>query len=314
MLLLKDEELMELINYEEVIEWMREIFEAYQLGKVVMPLRINMEIKERDGTLLVMPCYLKGEEEALSCKLVSIYPKNQFKDTTQAWLLLFDVKDGSLLSLMDAKYITMVRTACCSALATKLLSRRDSSLLSIIGTGKQAKAHLEAFSKVMNIEELKVYSPNPEHREAFVKFAEEEFNFKAKAMNNALECLDCDVLVTATTSKEPLFDGSLVKEGTHINAIGSHSPSFRELDDKVIKKGKIVVDSKEAALKEAGELLIPIKEGIFDERIIYAELGEIIIGKKKGRERDDEITIFKSLGLAMEDAICAIKLYKKIKR
>jgi len=309
-LFITDQEIKEILDYREVIEWMREVFEDYQEGKVVMPLRINMEVKE--GSLLVMPCYLV--DKALSCKLITIYPENPKiykKDTSQAWLLLFDIKDGSLISFMEANYITLVRTASCSALATKFLARKDSKILSIIGTGKQARAHLEALNYVMKIEELKVYSPNPDHRRDFVKFAENSFPFKVKEVKDVHECLEADVIVTATTSKEPLFDGSKVKEGTHINAIGAHSPKFRELDEIVIKRSKLIVDSREAALKEAGEILLPLKEGKFDENIIYAELGEIIKGKKKGRERNDEITVFKSLGLAMEDAICAYKIYKK---
>ncbi|GBC75471.1 Delta(1)-pyrroline-2-carboxylate reductase [archaeon HR06] len=313
MLFITDQEIKGILDYREVIEWMREVFEDYQDGKVVMPLRINMEVKE--GSLLVMPCYLM--DKALSCKLITIYPKNPKiykRDTAQAWLLLFDIKDGSLISFMEANYITLFRTASCSALATKFLARKDSKILSIVGTGKQARAHLEALNYVMKIEELKVYSPNPDHRRDFVKFAENNFSFKVKEAKDIYECLEADVIVTATTSKEPLFDGSKVKEGTHINAIGAHSPKFRELDEIVIKRSKLIVDSREAALKEAGEILLPLKEGKFDENIIYGELGEIIKGKKKGRESDDEITIFKSLGLAMEDAICAYKIYKIFKK
>jgi len=286
-----------------------------ELGKKTakVPLRVPIEVEKEEGIVLFMPAYLQ-EMEAMTCKVVSVFKNNpQLYNlpTIQAAVLLIDPKTGTILSCMDGSYLTAMRTGGVSGVATKYLAREDAKKVGLIGTGVQAATQLWAVCEVRPIEEAKIYSIDPvERQDAFAKQMCERLNIPvsvAKSNKDAIE--DADIILTATWSKMPTFSGDWIKPGTHINGIGSYTPEMQEVDVTTVKKAKVVVDSFEASFSEAGDLIIPLKKGDITKEHIYAELGELVIGQKEGRTSEDEITFFKSVGMAIQDASAAKHAY-----
>jgi len=262
-----------------------------------------------------MPAYLK-ELGALACKVVTVYKNNPTKHnlpTTIGKVLLQDPKTGDVVCIMDGGYLTAVRTGAASGVATKYLARdAKGQLAGIFGAGVQARTQLWAVAVARELSKACIYDLS---KEAVDEFASEMSNkldleiVKSDSPESVLE--QADIICTATSSSTPLFDGEKVRAGTHINAIGSHTPNARELDTAIVKRSKFVADTVEACLNEAGDIIIPIQEGALDESHIHAELGEIIIGKKPSRESDEEITLFKSNGLAIQDVATAKLVYDR---
>lgn len=300
---------------KETIEIVEEAFKQFALKNVVMPLRTYLDIQQFDGLFLTMPAYIGGNMNSLGLKVVTVYKQNPIKHglpTILANIQLHDPKTGKLLALMDGTYITAMRTGAVVGVATKYLANKDAKTVGLFGAGVQGESCILAIKEVRNIELIKVYDIIPSKSKTFCKEIVEKIEVKAIPVNKPEEVIqDSDIIITATTSKTPVFNGELLKKGMHINAIGAHTPETRELDEITIKKSKIVVDSKEAALKEAGDIIIPIKKGIISPNAIYAELGEIITNKKIGRRSKDEITVFKSVGLAIQDISTAKLVYEK---
>jgi len=260
-----------------------------------------------------MPAYLE-QMEAMSCKVVSVFKNNpQLYDlpTIHAVVLLIDSRTGQILSIMDGGYLTAMRTGGVSGVATKYLARKKAKKVGLIGTGVQAATQIWAVCEVRPIEEAKIYSIDPlEKQEAFAKQMSEKLNIPvsvAKSNKEAVE--DTDIVLTATWSKTPTFSSEWIKPGTHINGIGSYTPEMQEVDVNTVRKAKVVVDSFEASFSEAGDLMIPISNGDITKDHIYAELGDLVIGKKPGRTTEDEITFFKSVGMAIQDASAAKHAY-----
>jgi ornithine cyclodeaminase/alanine dehydrogenase len=278
----------------------------------ILPLRIG--ITPPDGLALYMPAYLK-ESQALACKVVSVYKNNPSKynlPTTIGKVLLQNPETGDVICIMDGGYLTAVRTGAASGVATKYLARERRNLTAgIFGAGVQAKMQLWAVCEARNISKAFVYDVNEAATAKFIEEMQKKLNIKIIAAKNPEDVLEADIICTATSAPTPLFDGDKVKAGTHINGIGSHTPTARELDTKIIKRSKFVGDSKEACFNEAGDIILPIKEGEITESHFYAELGEIVTGKKKGRENNNEITLFKSNGLAIQDVATAKLIYNK---
>ncbi|RLI31598.1 ornithine cyclodeaminase family protein [Candidatus Bathyarchaeota archaeon] len=315
-LLIRDSDVRLILDFKEAIEAVEACFKEYAKGMVWLPQRLSLNLNKFEGWFSVMPTYLL-ESNVLTVKLVSSYPKNIFqgKPNISAILAYIEPSTGIPLALMEASYLTTVRTAAASAVATKYLARREASVLGVFGSGVQAKGHVEALASIKNFNLVKVYSPNPEHRDKFSAMLKSKLKLNIIPVKKPEDAAkNTDIIITATTSKNPVFLGEWVNIGVHINSIGAHTPDARELDDVTIKKAKIVVDCKEAALNETGDLIIPIKKGIIDAKSIYAELGEVVSGLKPGREFDEEITLFKSVGLAMEDAAVAKIVYEKAKK
>jgi alanine dehydrogenase len=282
-----------LLRMEEVIPAMERALADFSSGKVVQPVRTMLPVVEYEGFLGLMPAYTGA---ALGTKLVAFYPHNTDVPTHHATILLFKPETGEPLISMDGRLITEVRTAAVSAVATEFLARPDASVLAIIGSGVQARSHLEALRLVRDFREVRVWSP----RRA-AAFAEEHGVRAAAAAEEAVR--GADVVVTATTSPTPVLSGEWLSPGVHINALGAPRPDWRELDDEVLRRSRVYVDSREAAQKESGDVIAAGE--------ISAEIGEVTAGTKPGRRSAEEITLFKSLGLAVEDVATAELVYRK---
>jgi ornithine cyclodeaminase/alanine dehydrogenase-like protein (mu-crystallin family) len=281
-----------LLRMEEVISAMEKALADFSSGTVVQPVRTMLPVAEHQGFLGLMPAYTGS---ALGAKLVAFYPRNTSVPTHHATILLFEPETGEPLVTMDGRLITEVRTAAVSAVATDHLARATASVLAIIGSGVQARSHLEALRLVREFREVRVWSP----RRA-AAFAEEHGVDAAASAEEAVR--GADVVVTATTSPTPVLSGEWLSPGAHINAVGAPRPDWRELDDEVLRRANVYVDSREAAMKESGDV-IAAKE-------VVAEIGEVISGAEQGRRSLEEVTLFKSLGLAVEDVATAELVYR----
>jgi alanine dehydrogenase len=282
-----------LLRMDEVIPAMERALADFSSGNVVQPVRTMIPVSEHRGFLGLMPAYTGT---ALGTKLVAFYPHNTYVPTHHATILLFKPETGEPLVTMDGRLITEMRTAAVSAVATEHLAISDASVLAIIGSGVQARSHLEALRLVRSFREIRVWSP----RRA-AAFAREHGIRAAASAEEAVR--GADVVVTATTSSTPVLSGEWLAPGVHINAVGAPRPDWRELDDKVLQRARIYVDSREAAIKESGDVIAAGE--------IFAEIGEVAAGAKPGRRSTEEVTLFKSLGLAVEDVATAELVYYK---
>jgi ornithine cyclodeaminase len=261
-----------------------------------------------------MPAYREGGNPAYALKEVCIFPDNPTRglDAHQGAVLLHSAQDGRLLAVMNASAITAIRTAAVSGLATRLLAREDSTELAIVGTGVQARAHLDAMAAAWDFERVRIAGRAPSKARAFVSELSPKYGFRMEAAASAEEAVrGADVIVTATNSAEPVIRRAWVKPGAHINAVGSCSPRKRELDTETVVASTFFVDRRESALNEAGDYLIAASEGAVGPAHIRAELGELLIGEEPGRGSSEEITIFESQGIAVEDLATAQYLYRK---
>jgi alanine dehydrogenase len=283
----------DLLRMEEVILAMEGALADFSGGTVVQPTRVMVPVAEHEGFLGLMPAYTGA---ALGAKLVAFYPHNTGVPTHHATILLFKPETGEPLVTMDGRLITEVRTAAVSAVATDHLARPEASVLAIIGSGVQAGSNLEALRLVREFREIRVWSP---HRAA--QFAEDHGVRAAASAEEAVR--GADVVVTATTSPTPVLFGEWLSPGVHVNAVGAPRPDWRELDDEVLQRAWIYVDSREAAMKESGDVIAAGE--------IFAEIGEVAAGTKPGRRSGEEVTLFKSLGLAVEDVATAELVYHK---
>ena len=312
-LILSREDLKRLLTMTDVIDAVEKGFRAYKTGKCVVPVRMPVKIEKAEGVFLFMPAYLE-KKDSFGTKIVSVFPRNVERklSTIQAAYLLNDPATGELLALMDGILLTAMRTGATSALATKYLSRKDSETLGIIGAGAQAPFQAGAISKVRSIRKILVHDTDYRVAADFSRTVYEDLKIPVSVMVTAREvAIDSDILVTVTTSSVPVFDGHDLRDGTHINAVGAYTPEMRELDDVTVRRSKIVVDTYEGCMAEAGDLLIPIRDGKFSKENIHADLGEIVLGQKPARTREDEITLFESVGFALEDLMVATLAYKK---
>lgn len=313
-LLLNRNDVVSVLEMKDCIEVVEKAFAELSNGTAVLPLRIN--ITPPDGLSLYMPAYLK-EMGALACKVVTVYKNNPSKHnmpTTIGKVLVQDPETGDVVCIMDGGYLTAVRTGAASAVATKYMARKDKAqVVGIYGTGVQAKMQLWGVAEVVDISKAIVYDLNQESADKFVAEMSAKLNIEVVRASHEDELLSADIICTATSSSTPLWDGNKLKPGTHINNIGSHTPNARELDTTTVKRSRFVGDSREACFKEAGDIIIPVQEGAIDESHFYAELGDLVIGKKSGRLSNDEITVFKSNGLAIQDVATAKLIYEKAK-
>ena len=292
MLYLDEERVRELLQWDELLPAMENALADFSLGRVVQPVRNMLTVEEGKRYLGIMPAVA---HEAMGAKLVSFYPGNEGKGTPthHAMILLFRPDTGEPLAVMDGRLITEMRTAAVSAAVTKYLAAPDARVLALLGSGVQAHAHLQALSRVRHFYDIRVWSRTAAHGERFA----EQHNAKAMAIADAVR--GADVVVTATNALQPILDGDWLKRGAHVNAVGSPRPNWRELDDRVMAN-ILVVDSREAVLKESGDVILSGAE-------IYAEAGEIFAGTKAAPLSDT--TVFKSVGLAIEDIATAKLVY-----
>jgi ornithine cyclodeaminase/alanine dehydrogenase-like protein (mu-crystallin family) len=313
-LVLDNRQIQELLPMTECIELMADALAALARGEVFQPLRTIVRPPEARGLLGLMPAYRAGERGAFGLKAICVFPENpaKGKDAHQGAVMLFSRETGELLALMNASEITAIRTAAVSAVATRLLARDDAQQLGIIGAGVQARTHLEALAAVRTIIRARVSARNIEHAQQLVREMQPKVGFPIEPVETNEEAVrDADVIVTATSSLEPVINKDWISPGAHVNAIGTHSPNSREIDSATMATARIFTDRRESALNEAGDYLLAAKEGLVTPESILGEIGELLIGTKTGRTSSTEITLFKSLGLAIEDVVSADYLYHK---
>ena len=303
-----------LLPMAECVDLMADALAALARGEVFQPLRTITRPPEAQGLLGLMPAYRAGEHGAFGLKAICVFPGNpaQGKDAHQGAVMLFSRETGELLALMNASEITAIRTAAVSAVATRLLAREDAENLAIIGAGVQARTHLTALPCVRQIKQARIACRNIEHAQQLAAEMQAKVTFPIQPVHTNEEAVrGADLIVTATSSLEPVIDKDWISPGAHVNAIGTHSPNSREVDGGTMGVARIFVDRRESALNESGDYLLAAKEGVVTPESILAEIGELLIGAKQGRGSESEITLFKSLGLAIEDVACADYLYKK---
>ena len=295
-LVLSEHEVEELLTMEECIGVMEEALAALARGEVHNPLRQAIRAPGANGLLGLMPAWRGGEVPYYALKEVCVFPGNPKRglDTHLGAVILHSGETGEPLAFMSASAITAIRTAAVSAVATKLLAREDAAILAILGGGVQARAHLRAIPLVRGIREVRTYSRS---------------GGSAASAEEAVR--GADIIVTATNSKDPILRRDWLAPGAHINAVGSSIAAARELDGETVAACSLFVDRRESTVNESGDYLFAKREGAIDERHIRAELGELLTGTAAGRTSVEEITLFKSLGLAVEDLASAAFLYDK---
>jgi len=313
------------VNHQEVQQWlpmsecveaMADVFKMLSRGHAVNPLRNLMWLPDKSGLIGMMPAYL-GDSQVMGLKAISVFPGNHATDydSHQGTVMLFETQNGRLLAMMDAGKITAIRTAAVSGVATRLLARDDAENLAILGSGVQAKTHLEAMQVARKIKRVRVWSCNLSHAQKFADQESTDRNIPITAADTVEEAVrGADIICTVTSATEPILKGAWISPGTHINAVGSSVPFARELDTAAVVKSKLFVDRRESVLNEAGDFLFPKKEGAIDDVHILAEIGDILLDKIKGRESNEDITLFKSLGLAVEDVAAAHYIYQKLSK
>ncbi|MFI5185736.1 MAG: ornithine cyclodeaminase family protein [Chitinophagales bacterium] len=313
-LFINNEKIAALLPMEECIEVMEKMFRSLAARETMQPLRSLMWLPEKKGLLGMMPGHSK-DLGVMGIKVISVFHANREAGlpSHQGVVMLFDAEHGQPLMLFDAQEITAIRTAAASAVATKLLSKKNSSTLAIIGSGEQATRHIEAMRLVRTIKRINIWSRTESNAKELAESTSSRYNLSVQSVKNVQEAVKhADIICTVTSSKEPVVMGDWISLGTHINAVGSSTAATRELDTAAIVKSKLFTDCYESLFNEAGDFLIPKKEGTVTDDHVKGEIGEVLSGRKKGRENDEEITIFKSLGIAAEDIFAAYHVYEKM--
>ncbi len=300
------DDLKSILTMENCIEAMNSAFTALSAGEASMPIRTGLEMEAENATALFMPVYLPGIRK-VGVKTVTMARNNLAKGLPliHAMIMVFDSITGMPLAVMDGEVITAMRTGAVSGLATSLLARKDASIAAVIGTGNQGETQLEAVCKVRDIRKAYVFDLQIEKANAFAAKMAQKLKIEVVTAKSAETLLKADIICTATSSNNPVFDDLHIKRGTHINGVGSYKPSMAEIPPKTIARAKVVVDQMQGCLAEAGDLIQAIQQGVITKEHIHGELGDLVSGKISSRETEDEITVFKSVGLAVQDLITA---------
>ena len=313
-LMVNHQEVQQWLSMGECVEAMADVFKILHRGNAVNPLRNLMWLPDKSGLIGMMPAYL-ADGRVMGLKAISVFPGNHATeyDSHQGTVMLFETQNGRLLAMVDAGKVTAIRTAAVSAVATRLLAARDAENLAILGSGVQAAAHLEAMRVVRDIKHVRVWSRNFDHARSFAERESVDPSLDIQAFENAQCAVDgADIICTVTSSTDPVLQGDWIMPGAHINAVGSSVPFARELDTAAVVKSKLFVDRRESTLNEAGDFLFPKKEGAINDDHVLGELGDILLENIKGRTSREDITLFKSLGLAVEDVAAAHHIYQKL--
>lgn len=314
MLILSEADLRAVLTMRDVIDAVEQGFRALARGDATVPERLRLDVPAHNGVLLDMPAYadLDGTG-ALGTKIVSVFEQNARRglEIVQAVYLLLDSETGVPISLMNGRFITAIRTAATSAVATKLMAAPGSKRLAVFGAGVQAQFHIQAMIEVAEIEHVMIASRSADKARALADRVRAVHDLPCQLVSAEQAAAKANLICTCTSSATPLFDGSLLSAGTHINAVGAFTPSTRELDTEAVRRGRVIIDAESAAGREAGEILIPISEGSIDASHVRGTLAGVVAGKVAGRESLSEITLFKSCGLAIEDLVTARLAYAK---
>jgi len=313
LLVLSQQDVERLLPMSECADLMAETLETTSRGDAVLPLRSMVWMPDRTGMIGLMPAYL-GDPRSLGLKVVSIFPGNHGTDydSHQGAVLLFDTARGSPIALVDASAITAIRTAAVSAVATRVLAREDAGDLALLGSGVQAASHLEAMAVTRRLRRVRVWSRDQGHARALAAREGPRLGLEVLPMPTARAAAEgADLVCTTTAAREPVLEGAWLSPGAHINAVGACFATARELDTAAVARARLFVDRRESALAEAGDFLIPRQEGAFDDAHILGELGEVLLGRIPGRTSREDITLFKSLGIAVEDLAAAHLVYRR---
>jgi ornithine cyclodeaminase len=306
-----------LLPMDECVGLMADALSALARGLVHQPLRMIVRPPQAKGFLALMPAHLAGARPAYGLKALSLFPSNPAigKDAHQGSVLLYDNETGELRALMNASAITAIRTAAVSGVATRELAREDAAVLALVGAGVQGRSHLAAMACVRPIKSVRVACRRLDKAKQFAEEMSARYRFPIVPKETVEEAVrGAQIIVTATTSAEPVLKFEWISAGAHLNAIGASRATDRELDSATVRASKLFVDRRESALAEAGDLVLAVKDGSVGPDHVRAELGEVLIGAVPGRQSPDEITLFKSVGLAVEDVAAADFLYAKALR
>jgi alanine dehydrogenase len=298
------------ITMAEAIQAVKDAYVQLSAGLAVVPLRTPVPVDRHGGVTLFMPAYL-AESDAMGAKIVSVFPGNLERGlpTIHAVVVVVDAETGQPRAIMDGTYLTALRTGAASGVATDLLARPDAHVVAILGAGAQARTQLEAVCTVRAVEKVWVLDANPKAAARYVEDMRgrgRPFPATFVVATSPAEALrEADVICTATTSSRPVFDDADLKAGTHINGIGAYTPQMQEIPAETVARARVVVDSRSAALAEAGDLIIPLERGLITADGIHGEIGEVAAGLIPGRQSREEITFFKSVGVAVQDVAVA---------
>ncbi|EGO63421.1 ornithine cyclodeaminase family protein [Acetonema longum] len=317
MLLLSKHDIQKVFSMKDAIEADKVAFRIFTEGKSVVPLRTNIPAPKHEGTFLFMPAYA-ADLDCASVKIINIFPNNINKGipSAPAQVLLIDGTNGFVIAVLDGTYVTQLRTGAASGAAFDVLARKAAKKGALIGTGGQAAAQLEAMLCARNLQEVKVYDLNLERTKEFAAKMQAElkaYGTKIEAAASSDAAIDdADLIVTVTPSSKPVFDGTKVKKGTTVSCVGSYQPHMQEMDPVILTRAsKIYFDSQEAVLSEAGDILIPLANGTIAENDFTGELGNVLLGNIPGRDHDDEIIVFKTVGIGTQDLVTAKCIYDK---
>jgi ornithine cyclodeaminase len=314
-LVVSQDEVPRLLPMAECMDVMARVLQTLAAGQALLPLRTVLRLPE-GGAFGVMPAYL-GDPRAIGLKAITVFPQNEGTeyDSHQGAVLLFGAEHGRLLAIIDASSITGIRTAAVSGVATRALAREDADDLALLGTGVQAMSHLEAMLLARRVRRIRAWSPQAASVSRFVARAAQRFGVAVEAAGSARAAVEgADVICTVTSSREPILHGAWIKPGAHVNAVGSSVRTTRELDTDAVRRASLYVDRRESTLNEAGDFLMPKAEGAIGDDHIRAELGEVLAGRHAGRSSAEEVTVFKSLGLAVEDVASAHHIHEQATR
>jgi alanine dehydrogenase len=323
MLILNESVLRDLLRMNEVISAVESGFRSIAEGLVSMPERLRLIIPKSQGTMLEMPAYSRAKgtsglstaASALGTKIVSVFEQNSKLnlDVVQSVYILLDAETGVPISIMDGRFITAIRTAATSAVATSKMATRGPKDLAIFGAGTQARFHIDAMIEVAQIRRVMIASRTPGKASALADYVEKTYSLACDIVSAEEAASTANLICTCTSSPAPLFRGELLQPATHINAVGAYTPTTRELDTAAIRRARVIIDSDLAAGREAGEILIPLDDGSISASHIKGALADVVSGKVSGRGFEDEITVFRSCGLAIEDLVTARLAFEKAK-
>lgn len=313
MLVLTQTDVEQVLTIDTAIAAVEEGFRHLAGGEVVMPQRAATLVAPHNGLHLSMPAYVGGTSDTLSIKIVTVYgdnPAHHGLPMIQGVVLLYAAETGELLAMMDAEYLTAMRTGASGGVAAKYLARQDAAVVTLFGAGAQAGAQLAAVCAVRPIERAFVVTRSGTKDAEFCLAMENRLGVEVRPARDVRAAVEAaDVICTATSSKTPVFNGNWLQDGTHINAVGAYTTAMRELDTSTVDRARLFVDQHTAAQAEAGDIMIPIERGELTYATVAGELGDVILGRMPGRENDAQITAFKSVGLAMQDATTAARVY-----
>ncbi len=312
MVTLDKNQIKSLITMSEAIVEMKTAFAQLSNNEAIVPERLSTDVPGKNATSLVMSAYSMNNPYYI-VKVVSVNFSNPPKGLPliHSSVQVFDASNGRAVANLDGESVTAIRTGAASGLATDMLAKEDAKVGAVFGTGVQARSQVEAITTVKNLERIFVFSSARESAELFCNFISENYDIEANVGEND-QLKKADVICTATPSEKPLFDHRDLGQGVHINAVGSFKPHMREIDTTTVINSKVIVDKRESCKREAGDLIIPAEGGEWSFNMVYGELGEIVLGELPGRDTNDEITLFKSVGNAIQDLALANLIMEKI--